>query len=51
MRLIRPVSIGRVSALLLGLSICLAPSAGATTQKTTAKKKSTAIILVVALTT
>jgi D-alanyl-D-alanine endopeptidase (penicillin-binding protein 7) len=41
-RLIRPVSIGRVSALLLGLSICLAPSAGATTQKTTAKKKSTA---------
>jgi len=36
-RLIRPVSIVRVSALLLGLSICLAPSAGAA-QKTTKKK-------------
>ena len=41
MRLIRPVSILRVSALLLGLAVCLPPTADAATQTTTRKKTTT----------
>ena len=40
-RLIRPVSILRVSALLLGLAVCLPPTADAATQTTTRKKTTT----------
>ena len=40
MRLIRPVTMVRLSALLLGMSVCLAPAADAAT-KTTRKKTTT----------
>ena len=42
MRLIRPVSLIRVSALLLGFAVCLPPTVDAATQKTTRKKTTTA---------